>query len=144
MGIPEVPFNTVITSKSVWGDTEIILFTPTHSFSALTSIGNRMPVAPERIKTSSNLISASLTLVYRERGGDTPGRQARNLFSGVALACRRSRIGGSSDSKHPKREGTWTMRGNVPCEFALGYDGTAVLDRLAQVLDPELDEPILD
>ena len=36
------------------------------------------------------------------------------------------------------------MRGNVPCEFPSGYNGTAVLDRLAQVLDPELDEPILD
>jgi metal-sulfur cluster biosynthetic enzyme len=36
------------------------------------------------------------------------------------------------------------MRGNVPCEFPPGYDGSAVLDRLAQVLDPELDEPILD
>src|SRR5215467_12126021 len=36
------------------------------------------------------------------------------------------------------------MRGNVPCEFPSGYNGAAVLDRLAQVLDPELDEPILD
>ena len=36
------------------------------------------------------------------------------------------------------------MRDNVPCEFPAGYDGTAVLDRLAQVLDPELDELILD
>jgi metal-sulfur cluster biosynthetic enzyme len=36
------------------------------------------------------------------------------------------------------------MRGNVPCEFPAGYDGTAVMERLAQVLDPELDESILD
>jgi metal-sulfur cluster biosynthetic enzyme len=36
------------------------------------------------------------------------------------------------------------MRGNVTCEFPFGYDGTTVLDRLAQVLDPELAEPILD
>jgi metal-sulfur cluster biosynthetic enzyme len=36
------------------------------------------------------------------------------------------------------------MRDNVPCEFPAGYDGTAVLERLAQVLDPELDESILD
>jgi metal-sulfur cluster biosynthetic enzyme len=36
------------------------------------------------------------------------------------------------------------MRENVPCEFPAGYDGTAVLERLAQVLDPELDESILD
>jgi len=36
------------------------------------------------------------------------------------------------------------MRGDVTCEFPFGYDGTTVLDRLAQVLDPELDEPILD
>src|ERR1700719_5440514 len=36
------------------------------------------------------------------------------------------------------------MRGNVTCEFPFGYDGTTVLNRLAQVLDPELDEPILD
>jgi metal-sulfur cluster biosynthetic enzyme len=36
------------------------------------------------------------------------------------------------------------MRDNVPCEFPAEYDGTAILDRLAQVLDPELDESILD
>src|ERR1700737_3263561 len=36
------------------------------------------------------------------------------------------------------------MRDNVPCEFPAGYDGTAILDGLAQVLDPELDESILD
>jgi metal-sulfur cluster biosynthetic enzyme len=36
------------------------------------------------------------------------------------------------------------MRNNEPCEFPAGYDGTAILDRLAQVLDPELDESILD
>jgi metal-sulfur cluster biosynthetic enzyme len=36
------------------------------------------------------------------------------------------------------------MRGNFPCEFPAGYDGTTVIERLAQVLDPELDEPILD
>ena len=29
------------------------------------------------------------------------------------------------------------------CEFADGYDGTIILDQLGQVLDPELDEPIL-
>src|SRR5712691_10992564 len=36
------------------------------------------------------------------------------------------------------------MRDNVPSEFPAGYDGTAILERLAQVLDPELDESILD
>jgi metal-sulfur cluster biosynthetic enzyme len=36
------------------------------------------------------------------------------------------------------------MRENVPCELPAGYDGTAILERLAQVLDPELDESILD
>src|SRR5499427_5336320 len=36
------------------------------------------------------------------------------------------------------------MRGNVLSDFPDGYDGTAVMERLAQVLDPELDEPILD
>ena len=36
------------------------------------------------------------------------------------------------------------MRDNVPCEFPAGYDGTAVLERLAQVLDPELGESIVD
>src|SRR5437868_13202568 len=36
------------------------------------------------------------------------------------------------------------MRDNVPCEFPTGYDGTAILKRLEQVLDPELDESILD
>jgi len=36
------------------------------------------------------------------------------------------------------------MRENVPCEFPAGDDGSAILERLAQVLDPELDEPILD
>src|ERR1700720_2416753 len=36
------------------------------------------------------------------------------------------------------------MRDDVPCEFPAGYDGTAILKRLEQVLDPELDESILD
>jgi hypothetical protein len=36
------------------------------------------------------------------------------------------------------------MHDNVPCEFPAGNDGTAILERLAQVLDPELDESILD
>jgi len=36
------------------------------------------------------------------------------------------------------------MRDNVLCEFPAGYDGTAILERLGQVLDPELDESILD
>jgi metal-sulfur cluster biosynthetic enzyme len=36
------------------------------------------------------------------------------------------------------------MRDDVPCEFPAGYDGSAILERLAQVLDPELDESILD
>src|ERR1700738_5535987 len=36
------------------------------------------------------------------------------------------------------------MRDNVPCEFPAGYGGTAILKRLEQVLDPELDESILD
>jgi hypothetical protein len=31
----------------------------------------------------------------------------------------------------------------VLCEFPAGYDGTPILERLAQVLDPELDESIL-
>ena len=35
------------------------------------------------------------------------------------------------------------MRYNVPCEFPPGYDGTAILERLEPVLDPELDESIL-
>ena len=36
------------------------------------------------------------------------------------------------------------MRDDVPFEFPAGYDGSAVLERLARVLDPELDESILD
>ena len=36
------------------------------------------------------------------------------------------------------------MRDYVQCEFPAGYDGAAIRERLAQVLDPELDEPILD
>jgi metal-sulfur cluster biosynthetic enzyme len=36
------------------------------------------------------------------------------------------------------------MRDNVLCEFSAGYDGTPILEHLAQVLDPELDESILD
>jgi metal-sulfur cluster biosynthetic enzyme len=36
------------------------------------------------------------------------------------------------------------MRDDVPFEFPADYCGSAILDRLAQVLDPELDEPILD
>jgi metal-sulfur cluster biosynthetic enzyme len=51
------------------------------------------------------------------------------LHEGVALSFNRK---------------VWTMRENVPCEFPDGYDGTPILERLAQVLDPELDESILD
>jgi metal-sulfur cluster biosynthetic enzyme len=36
------------------------------------------------------------------------------------------------------------MRDDIPCEFPAGCDGSAILERLTQVLDPELDEPILD
>jgi len=36
------------------------------------------------------------------------------------------------------------MRDDGQCQFPAGYNGSAILDRLAQVLDPELDEPILD
>jgi len=36
------------------------------------------------------------------------------------------------------------MRDAIPCDFPAGYDGAAVLERLAQVLDPELDESILN
>ena len=35
------------------------------------------------------------------------------------------------------------MRYPVPCAFPPGYDGTALLEQLNQVLDPELDESIL-
>jgi metal-sulfur cluster biosynthetic enzyme len=35
------------------------------------------------------------------------------------------------------------MRDTVPCELPAGYDCTVILERLAQVLDPELDESIL-
>ena len=35
------------------------------------------------------------------------------------------------------------MRESVPCEFPAGYDGPAILERLGQVLDPELNESIL-
>jgi metal-sulfur cluster biosynthetic enzyme len=36
------------------------------------------------------------------------------------------------------------MHRDVVCEFPKGYDGASVLQRLGQVLDPELDESILD
>ena len=36
------------------------------------------------------------------------------------------------------------MRDDVRCELPAGYDGSALLQRLGQVLDPELDESILD
>ena len=36
------------------------------------------------------------------------------------------------------------IRGDVAYEFPDGCDGAAILERLAQVLDPELDESILD
>jgi|SRR5271166_2308663 len=36
------------------------------------------------------------------------------------------------------------MRDDVPCEFPARYDGSPILERLARVLDPELDESILD
>ena len=32
----------------------------------------------------------------------------------------------------------------MPCEFPAGYVGAAILERLAQVLDPEPEESILD
>jgi metal-sulfur cluster biosynthetic enzyme len=35
------------------------------------------------------------------------------------------------------------MLHNVPCDFPPGYDGTEILQRLEQVLDPELDESVL-
>src|SRR5437588_11025589 len=36
------------------------------------------------------------------------------------------------------------MRDEVPMEFPVGYDGSVLVERLARVLDPELDESILD
>jgi metal-sulfur cluster biosynthetic enzyme len=36
------------------------------------------------------------------------------------------------------------MRSDVPCNLPAGYDGSIILERLDQVLDPELDESILD
>jgi metal-sulfur cluster biosynthetic enzyme len=36
------------------------------------------------------------------------------------------------------------MRDEVPIEFPVGYDGSVLVARLARVLDPELDESILD
>ncbi len=36
------------------------------------------------------------------------------------------------------------MSDTVPCELPAGYDGSVLLERLARVLDPELDESILD
>lgn len=36
------------------------------------------------------------------------------------------------------------MRSDVPCNVPAGYDGSIILERLDQVLDPELDESILD
>jgi hypothetical protein len=34
------------------------------------------------------------------------------------------------------------MRDTVPIEFPAGYDGSVLVQRLARVLDPELDESI--
>src|SRR6202023_196528 len=36
------------------------------------------------------------------------------------------------------------MRDEVPIEFPAGYDGSVLVERLTRVLDPELDESILD
>ena len=36
------------------------------------------------------------------------------------------------------------MRDTVPIEFPAGYDGSVLLEQLVRVLDPELDESILD
>jgi metal-sulfur cluster biosynthetic enzyme len=36
------------------------------------------------------------------------------------------------------------MPENVQCEYPAGYDGAPLLERLGRVLDPELDESILD
>ena len=39
---------------------------------------------------------------------------------------------------------TGTMRGNIECDFPADFDTTVILEQLAQVLDPELDESIVD
>jgi metal-sulfur cluster biosynthetic enzyme len=39
---------------------------------------------------------------------------------------------------------TGTMHGNIECDFPADFDTTVILEQLAQVLDPELDEPIVD
>ncbi len=44
---------------------------------------------------------------------------------------------------YPEQEGTETMRDPVSYAFPPGYNGTAILEQLDQVLDPELDESIL-
>jgi metal-sulfur cluster biosynthetic enzyme len=36
------------------------------------------------------------------------------------------------------------MRGNIECDFPADFDGGTILEPLAQVLDPELDESIVD
>jgi metal-sulfur cluster biosynthetic enzyme len=36
------------------------------------------------------------------------------------------------------------MRGNIECDFPADFDGAVILELLAQVLDPELDESIVD
>jgi len=36
------------------------------------------------------------------------------------------------------------MRGNIECDFPVDFDTTVILGQLAQVLDPELDESIVD
>src|SRR5215469_12676986 len=36
------------------------------------------------------------------------------------------------------------MRGNIECDFPVDFDTTVILEQLAQVLDPELDESIVD
>jgi metal-sulfur cluster biosynthetic enzyme len=39
---------------------------------------------------------------------------------------------------------TWMMRDYIACNLPSNSDGAAVLEQLAQVLDPELDESIID
>src|SRR5262249_48893493 len=48
------------------------------------------------------------------------------------------------ESRHLLWDGALTVRERVPYEFPAGCDGTAILEQLAQVLDPELDESIVD
>src|SRR6516162_3062147 len=99
-----------------------------------------------RTQTALNLVAAQMRGDLDRIAAPTSPRLPLCLADGARAAhCVASDPPSSGECRIAiLHRGTQTMRDEVPCEFPAGYDGTALLERLAQVLDPELDESILD